>query len=65
MNQNIVRDAKGNILYRAIYLSNETKVYDGGSTLLGRCYNGQTRDVEGRIIAQSESPGLLVKISHK
>ena len=60
MKQNTVRDTKGHILYRTVHLPNEIKVYDG-STLLGTCSNGQTRDAHGVLISNSESPGLLVK----
>lgn len=60
MSQQIVRNAKGQIIYRTNTHMGITKVYDAHNVLLGWCQNGQTRDAKGTLIAQGEVPGLLV-----
>ena len=55
-----VRDSSGKILYHTIEINGVIKVYDGKNHLLGYCENGKTRPADGKLVAYSESPGLLV-----
>jgi hypothetical protein len=60
-----VRDNSGKILYHTIDYINGVKVYDGKNRLLGYCENGITRKANGKVVAYSESPGLLVGADKK
>jgi len=60
MSSQIVRNAKGLIIYRTNTHNGITMVYDVHNVLLGWCHDGKTRDAQGVLIAQTEAPGLLV-----
>jgi len=59
MEQQIVKDKHGNILYRVERYGNELKVKDKHGKILGSCRNGKTYDAKGGIVAHGETPGLL------
>ena len=61
MSQKIVRNSKGQIVYRTNTHMGITKVYDVQNRLLGWCQNGQTRNAQGLLIAQGEIPAMLVQ----
>ena len=61
MSQQIVRNSKGQIVYRTNSHMGITKVYDVHNRLLGWCQNGQTRNAQGLLIAQGEIPAMLVQ----
>jgi len=59
--QQIVRNAKGEIIYRTNTHMGVTKVYDGRNNLLGWCQHGLTRNAQGLLVAQGEVPGILAQ----
>lgn len=60
MPQQIVRNNKGIIIYRTNTHNGITMVYNIHNVLLGWCQDGQTRNAQGKLIAQAEAPGLLL-----
>ena len=59
MNEEIVKDKVGHILYRVQKIGNEIVVKNKVGKTLGYCRNGKTYNRLGGIVAHSEQPGLL------
>ena len=61
-----VKDRNGVVLYSTRESNGKTYVTGpDGSTPLGSCSDGQTRNISGEVVAQGESPGLLSKLYDK
>ena len=60
MSQHLVRNGKGQIVYRTNTPMEITKVYDDHDVPLRWSQNGQTRVAQGTLIAQGTVPELLV-----
>lgn len=60
MSQQIIRNSKGQIIYRTNTHMGVTKVYNASNRLLGWCHDGVTRNAQGLLVAQGEVPGVLV-----
>jgi len=56
----VVRDGT-EVIYWTNTHAGVTKVYDKKNRLLGWCSDGTTRNKKGKLIAWTESPGLLVR----
>lgn len=60
-NERVFRDARGRTIYRIVVEECRKRVYDGENRLLGYCYEDRTVDPAGRLIANGEAPGALLR----
>lgn len=61
MEQQVIKDKFGNILFRVEKHGNELRVKDRFGNILGFCRNGRTYNAHGEMVAQGVTPGLLYK----
>ena len=59
--ERVFRDARGRLLYRVVDEETRRAVYDGADRLLGFCSGDRTTDPEGRLVANGEAPGALLR----
>jgi len=60
-NERVFRDARGRVVYRVVTEEGRKSVYDRANRLLGYCTGDRTVDVAGRLIANGEAPGALLR----
>jgi len=61
IDERVFRDALGRVVYRVVTDQGRKSVYDGADRLLGYCSGERTIDVNGRLIANGEAPGALLR----
>lgn len=60
-NERVFRDARGRLIYRVVDEEFRKVVYDGADRLVGFCTGDRTTDPEGRLVANGEAPGALLR----
>lgn len=60
-NERMFRDARGRLIYRVVAEDARRAVYDGADRLVGYCLDDRTVDPDGRLIANGEAPGALLR----
>lgn len=60
-NERVFRDARGRTIYRVVIEESRKRVYDGNDRLLGYCLEDRTVDPSGRLVANGEAPGALLR----